>query len=126
MLVFTADDEYADSSDKHLVELTVRDEVKRVALPDINYEREHGYFLTLDLRDFEFTDKFDRCIRRGNIEGISLVESGNDGWLVESVVTLLEDEDGDTWLLSSDIGAHRWIDGDSLDERRRRFDLNIC
>ena len=34
------------------------------------------------------------CITIGEISGASIVENGNDGWNIDSIVTLVKDDDG--------------------------------
>ena len=60
-----------------------------------------------DISDF----KFDTCISKlSQISEVTIVNGGNDGWNIASVVTMVGA--GKTLnVLSSDIYVNRWIDG---------------
>ena len=107
-----------------MVELQVGDEVNEIFLPDLagdEFVANKGDLWRINLSDFGFTDT---CITKGDVQRITLVEGGNDGWLIDSVVTFLRTEDSFT-LLSSDIDVSRWIDGNGGSELER-FNLSIA
>ena len=106
------------------MELQVGEEIKSVTLPELPGEEfvtNKGDLWRINLSDFGFTDT---CITKGDVQRITLVEGGNDGWLIDSVVTFLRTEDSFT-LLSSDIDVSRWIDGNGGSELER-FNLSIA
>lgn len=53
------------------------------------------------------------CVTYPDIVWMRLDEDGNDGWLIDSVVTILEGENGGHKVNSIDMDVHRWIDGDA-------------
>ena len=123
-MAFTGDSPNSRTSDQHLLELTVAGEVRQVALPvvtGLEFQRNKGDKWAFALGDFGFTET---CIGNWDVDGIAIVEDGTDGWLINSVVTLLQDDDGYVSLLSSDIDVDAWIDGNGGEERKR-FDLTI-
>ena len=66
----------------------------------------------------------DSCIKIPEIERVSIVESGNDGWNIATVVTLVSNS-SHYQVLTQDFDVNRWVDGDDL-EAHRRFDLNFA
>lgn len=64
------------------------------------------------------------CITLYAITRVSIAENANDGWNIESIVTLVRDPDNRIQVLTKNFGVNRWIDGDSHPDYRR-FDLNL-
>ena len=85
------------------------------------FQRGKGDIWIFNMADFGFSQE---CIELWDIERASVVEGGNDGWQIASIVTTTLDDDGEYSVLSSDIGVDRWIDGNGPEERRR-FDLTL-
>ena len=85
-------------------------------------QKNKGDLWKIDFSDFGFTDG---CITIGEISGVSIVENGNDGWNIDSIVTLVKDDDGGVEVLTQDLDVFRWIDGDDLPQYRR-FDLTLA
>ena len=56
---------------------------------------------------------------------MSIVENGNDGWNIDSIVTMVKDDDDGVEALTQDLDVFRWIDGDDLPQYRR-FDLTLA
>ena len=124
VMAFTGGSTNALTTDPPSVELRVGNEVRSVTLPTVTgleYQRNKGDIWAINMTEFGFTDT---CIRQGDIDGIAIVEGGTDGWLIDSIVIILQDEDGLFSLLSSEIGVNTWIDGNGGQERRR-LDLNL-
>ena len=122
-MAYTGRNRNAFTTDTPDVELQVGEEIKSVILPELPGEEfiaNKGDLWRIDLADFGFTDT---CVTKGDVQRITLVEGGNDGWLIDSVVTFLRTEDSFT-LLSSDIDVNRWIDGNGGSELER-FNLTI-
>ncbi len=63
------------------------------------------------------------CLSWSDIQSISVLEGGNDGWLIDSFVTVLKGVYGGERILSIDVEAHRWIDGNQ-GEPEKRWKLN--
>lgn len=53
------------------------------------------------------------CVKRLDIKSLTIKEAGNDGWLIDSVVTIMESAYGDHRMFTFDKGEHRWIDQDA-------------
>ena len=64
------------------------------------------------------------CIRLSELQKVSIVENGNDGWNIGSIVTLVSDSTSKIQVLTRNFGVNRWIDGDE-DPSRRRFALTL-
>ena len=64
-----------------------------------------------------------QCIVPEDIEEIIMVESSDDGWNIESIVTFLR-SGSDYQLATLDMEVNRWIDGDE-DHSHRRFELSL-
>jgi hypothetical protein len=69
-----------------------------------------GDLWKLDLND-HFGVPSRTCIRKSDITSIAIEEDGNDGWLIDSVVTVIKKEDDDDEILTIDLDKHQWIDG---------------
>ena len=79
-----------------------------------------------DLWSFSFSSSFGlSCIRISDIDRVSIVESGNDGWNIETIVTLVSDSSSRLQVLTQDFNVYRWIDGDGA-ASYRRFDLSFA
>ena len=121
-MAFTGGSEFALTNDPPYIELTVGDEVRAVQLPivtGLEFQINKGDIWAIDLAQFGFTDT---CIKQLDVDGIAVLEGGTDGWLINSIVTFLRDDDGSYSLLSSDIDV--WIDGNG-GEGQQRFDLTL-
>ena len=106
------------------LEMTVDSETQRIQLPTVTgdeFQRGRGDLWTFDIAEFGFSDT---CIEVEDVEGLAVVEGGTDGWLIASIVTQVLNDDGEYEVLSSDLGADRWIDGNG-GEQRKRFDLTL-
>ena len=55
---------------------------------------------------------------------MSIVENGNDGWNIESIVTLVSDPTNKVQVLTQNFHVNRLIDGDG-DTSHRRFALTL-
>ena len=53
-----------------------------------------------------------RCIRKSDITSVAIEEDGNDGWLIDSVVTVIKKQRDDEEALTIDLDVEQWIDGD--------------
>ena len=74
-------------------------------------QKNKGDLWKIDFSDFGFTDG---CITIGEISGVSIVENGNDGWNIDSIVTLVKDDECGVEVLTLDLDVFRWVDGDDL------------
>ena len=64
------------------------------------------------------------CITLHAITRVSVDANGNDGWNIESIVTLVRDTDNKIQLLTQDFSVNRWID-DNDELEHRNFTLTL-
>ena len=64
------------------------------------------------------------CVRLTELQRVSIVENGNDGWNIESIVTLVSDPTNKIQVLTQNFHVNRLIDGDG-DTSHRRFALTL-
>lgn len=122
-MAFTSGNKYAFTRNPPIVELLVGDKAKGMVLPDLPGETfiaNKGDLWKINFSDFGFSDM---CITKGDIEQITLVETGTDGWQIDSIATFLKSGDSFT-LLSSDMDVNRWVDGNQ-GVAFKRFSLSI-
>ena len=103
----------------HSVELTD-------SLPGDQAQSHKGDLWEFSLKnDLGFTSP--SCIRKSNIEEIAIEESTNDGWHIDSVITVLKS--GSNYQVATlDMEADQWIDGSGSPSSQpgvtKRFVLN--
>ena len=116
---FTSGLKNAGSDDSPLIEIDLNnDEQKKVRFPDNpgNDMVKNGEDLwTIPISSFKFKET---CIRKGDIRKVAVKEGGNDGWNIESIVTMVSTEGGTLSLLTVDRNINRWIDGNGPTKRR--------
>jgi hypothetical protein len=61
----------------------------------------------------------DSCVTMQDITGVAITQSSTDGWNIESIVTIVRDISDRYQLLTRDIGANRWVDGNGPTSHRR-------
>ena len=106
----------------HSVELQASGHVRNLRLydrPGDDARRHKGDLWTFSMLDFGIPNM---CITIGDIRRVSIIEGSNDGWHIDSIVTIVKDLVGGYELLTRDFGANRWIDGNS-NSTYRRFEL---
>ena len=125
MNAFTSGLGYAGSDSSFYLALQLKNgETKRVLLYDrpgddmLSYK---GDLWTLEIDSFGFEQL---CIRKKDIAKVSIVAGGNDGWNIESIITVLRRAQDEYTVVTADIGVNRWIDGNDKPEYLR-FDLTI-
>lgn len=119
-MAFTSGITHAGTDGSHSVELQASGHVRSLQLYDRpgNDALEHkGDLWTFSISRFGIPDS---CIMINEITSVSIIESSNDGWNIESIVTIVGDTSGGYQLLTRNFGANRWIDGDG-DNFYRRF-----
>ena len=82
-----------------------------------------GDLWKIPISDFHFSNN--SCVTISNISGVALTERNNDGWHIDSVVTLVKDTAGGVQVLTQDLDANRWVDGDN-GPLNRRFELTLA
>ena len=65
------------------------------------------------------------CITISAIERVSVVQTGNGSWRIESIVTLVKDSSDEIQLLTRDFNVYRLIDG-SNGNSQRQFNLTFA
>lgn len=109
MLVFSSTLRHALSKGPHDIEITVQSQHAQYRIASESFWNNAHNELELDLRsDFGLTE----CVRKADIEGVSIVPVSHDGWNVKTVVTFVCKYDNDCHLLTQDIDIYYWIDGD--------------
>ena len=124
-MAFTSGKDYADSDTSYIIEIQANGKVQNRLLydrPGDDMHKNKGDLWKINFSDFGFTSD---CITIGDISGASIVAKGNDGWNIESIVTLVKGTDGGVKLLTQDLDVFRWIDGDGP-QKERRFDLTLA
>ena len=120
---FTSGLKSAGTDRGHAMEIKAAGQTSTANLPNNpgdDYDKHKGDLWKMCLtRDF----KFNGCIRKRDIEAITVVEASNDGWHIESIVTFLKA--GNNYQLATlDMEVNRWIDGNDLTSKKR-FELNL-
>lgn len=109
MLVFSSTLRHALSKGPHDIEITVQSQHAQYRIASESFWNNAHNELELNLRsDFGLTE----CVRKVDIEGVSIVPVSRDGWNVKTVVTFVCKYDNDCHLLTQDIDIYYWIDGD--------------
>jgi hypothetical protein len=124
-MAFTSGVDNAGSDTSHIIEVQTIGQVRSLVLydrPGDDMQENKGDLWKINFSDFHFTDG---CITIDEISGVSIVENGNDGWNIDSIVTLVKDNGGGVEALTQDLDVFRWIDGDDL-PTYRRFDLALA
>ena len=94
-------------------------------LPGGKATRGKGDLWRLSMADFGIMNWYPT---RNTIQSFAIVEDSNDGWLIDSIITILKYAsavgNSDQYEVATvDMERHQWVDGDG-DTSRLRFDLN--
>ena len=119
VFAFTSGEDDADTSTYHNITL----EYSGIVLTMTLYDRPGSEFILNkgDLWNFRLPS----CITLHAITAVSVVANGNDGWNIESIVTLVRDTDNRIQLLTNDFDVYRWIDSnDDVDHRKFKLTLS--
>ena len=125
IIAFTSGMENAQSGTSHSVQIQLNGVVQTSLLYDRagdDYQLNKGDLWDISFSTFGFSDS---CITITEIQRVSIVESGNDGWNIETILTLVSDS-RNLQVLTQDFGANHWIDGDHPSLAYRRFDLRFA
>ena len=108
---FTSGLKRAGSDDDPFIEIRLFNrEKKTVRFPDNSGNdmvRKKGDLWTIPFSKFGFKS----CVKKGNVESVVVKPGGNDGWNIQSIVTMVSTSGSEKQLLTSDMGVNRWIDG---------------
>ncbi len=128
VMAHTASHNNAGTNEEHEIEMVANGQTRLYMLEDPQapadgYERFKGDLWKINLKnDFGFTG----CVNKGDIVSIAIEEHGNDGWKIDSIITILRDNylgGTDYEVATVDMDANRWIEGDVI--THRRFELNL-
>ena len=107
VIAFTSDLSSAGSDDSPYVEIVLNNgEVGHIRLYDRegdDYAENKGDLWRIPIRQFNFREG---CVSTSGIRQVAIQEGGNDGWNIESIITMLDRD-----LLTVDFHVNRWIDG---------------
>lgn len=118
---FTSGLKYAGSDDNPFIEIDLYNhEERRVRFPDNpgdDMVKNKGDLWTISISHFGFQKK---CINRGDVRKVAVMQGGNDGWNIKSIVTMVSTTGGKSLYLplTVDMNINRWIDGNGPDSQR--------
>ena len=124
VIAFTTGARNAGADKHHRIELRAKGVTKVKQLPNLpgdDYLESKGDLWKLSIEHYF---GLRGCITKRDIQGIALLSGNNDGWHIDSMITYVAVNQC-IWELSSvDLDANRWIDGDSL-HQRKQFQLSL-
>ncbi len=124
MLAFTSSYRYGSSSTSHYVELTIRGVTKRRLLYNRlgSYKQSNkGDLWKLNISYFSSW----RCVRIRDIQRVAITAASRDSWNIDSIVTMVKDRKGKTFILTQNLDVFRWI-SKSGGISRKRFQLTFA
>ena len=124
-MAFTTTDKSAGS--RNLPSLSVRlnsGDEETLEFPNLNVnEQTKGKGDLWEFKIARFDFKTDNCITKSDISEVTIHNGGDDGWQIESVVTVLHG--GLSFdVVTADMHVNRWIDGND-EPYRQIYDLTI-
>lgn len=123
IMAFTSGLENAESDTSHSIEVQIiNGDVHRIQLYDRPGDDYAFYKGDLWKIAFYFTVE---CIRLSEIQRVSIIESGNDNWNIDSIITLVRDSANRSVVLTQDINVNCWIDSNGADSFRH-FELTFA
>ena len=110
VLAITASDTNSESNSEHFLQVTANGEVRHTAIcgPGKKCSKGSVDYFTLDIERFGFSTS---CIRKEDIEALTIKENGNDAWQIGSIFVFLDTCETHE-LASSNPNFNQWIDGD--------------
>ena len=117
VMAFTSNLKWANSDSSHEIELQYNGKTQTMDLynrPGDDYLSNKGDLWELSLSG---------CVKLPEIQRVTIVPGGNDGWNIGSIVTLVSDS-SNVQLLTRDFNVNRWIDGDGASSHKK-FDLSL-
>ena len=119
VMAFTSGLTHAGSDAGHTIEIQANGQVRNVRLydrPGDDMLEHKGDLWRISFGSFYFSDN---CINIGDIQTVSIIESSNDGWNIDSIVTMVKDSAGGVQVLTQNLDVFRWVDGNDLHSHRR-------
>ncbi len=123
VLAFTSTVKDGGSDQSHQVELTIGGVAKKRTLYDRvgdDMLSNKGDLWKMKISNFSSSS----CVKLGDIQRVAIVAANNDGWNIDSIVTMVKDVYGKTFILTQDLDVFRWVDGDAKPEYKR-FNLTF-
>ena len=117
IMAFTSGRKNAESDGRHTVEIRARGYVRKLRLydrPGNDYAKHKGDLWKINIASFSFPF----CLTISNIQRVSIIESSNDGWNIDSIVTLVGSR-GHFEVLTQNLDVNRWIDGNGQPSHKR-------
>ena len=124
IMAFTSGIDYAQSDSIHAVEILGAGHVRNLRLynlPGDEHSQNKGDLWKYNITSFQFPFS---CLNISMIQRVYIIESSDDGWNIDSIVTLVG-AGGSFQVLTQDLDVNRWIDGDSH-HTYRRFELTLA
>ena len=124
IMAFTSGINGAGSDSSHAVEIVADGHVRNLQLydrPGDDYSKNKGDLWKYNIDSFNFPIS---CLTISKIQKVSIIENGNDGWNIDSIVTLVGSS-GRFQVLTENIDVNRWIDGNDH-HTHRRFGLTFA
>lgn len=113
-MAFTSNKSNGGSDDSKDILLVINGQHVLRRLPDLkgdDYLSNKGDLWKLSMTDFfSFTD----CVSTRDIQGIAIVNSGDDGWNIDSIVTYAVYNQYFYEQTSVDLDVFRWVDSDTV------------
>ena len=118
----------AGSDEQHSFEIRVNNVTYTARLPNLpgdDYDPGKGDLWRLSMADFGITNWYPT---RNTIQSFAIVEGNNDGWLIDSVITILKyasavSHSDQYEVATVDMDRHQWVDGNDATSHLR-FDLH--
>ena len=116
---FTSGASNAGSDNSHFIEIDLwNHEEKFVRLPDNpgdDMVRNKGDLWTISFSKFGFSKK---CVTKQDVRKVAIKQGGNDGWHIQSIVTMVRTTGGLYQLFTTNINLNRWVDGNGSNSAR--------
>ena len=124
VMAFTSGYSHAGSDDSPILYVYLNGQKRGHYVPLYDRAGDDMYPNKGDIWKYSISSLLDTtCISKGDIRSIAIHNGGNDGWNIESVMTVLR---GSNYyaIVSADMDIYRWIDGDGSNYERQ-LDLHI-
>ena len=110
-MAFTSGHSNAGSDGSHAIEIQAKGYIRTVELydlPEDDMEENKGDLWHIDFNSFGFPG----CVLPTEITKLSVVATNDDGWNIDSIMTIGFMDTDEGIFLTADYDVYRWIDGD--------------
>ena len=124
IMAFTSGRKNAGSDGRHTVEIRAHGYVRKLRLynrPGNDYAKHKGDLWKLRISSFHFPFS---CLTIRKIQKVSIIESSDDGWNIDSIVTLVGSR-GRFKVLTQNLDVNHWINGNGH-LTHKRFTLTFA